>query len=151
MTNFFNYVNSSYWLKLKIEEISPSLLLAALNCSHVHICSFTKIIILDFRKAFLGIVIILSNFVTVISDFHELYYFLELMLALNFCNGCIKIVALIFVFLILHEFYLFLQSFEDVRVSRLIKDGKYLQYVHEDCRTLYDVMRRGARISGNFF
>lgn len=42
-----------------------------------------------------------------------------------------------------------LTSFEDVRVSRLVKDGKYIRYLYDDVKTLYDVMRRGSRVSGS--
>lgn len=42
-----------------------------------------------------------------------------------------------------------LNSFEDVRVSRLVKDGKFLQFPIEGVRTLYDVVHRGAKISAN--
>lgn len=36
---------------------------------------------------------------------------------------------------------------EDVRISRLCKDGKYIKTLYEDCKTLYDAIRRGARLS----
>uniref|UniRef100_A0A646QEB8 Long-chain-fatty-acid--CoA ligase n=1 Tax=Hemiscolopendra marginata TaxID=943146 RepID=A0A646QEB8_9MYRI len=38
---------------------------------------------------------------------------------------------------------------EQVRVSCLTPDGNFLRYLYEDTKTLFDVMRRGARNSGN--
>ncbi|KAM7304986.1 long-chain-fatty-acid--CoA ligase 5 isoform X2 [Ixodes scapularis] len=38
---------------------------------------------------------------------------------------------------------------ERIRTSRLCHDGKHLEYLYEDCRTLFDVMYRGARVSNN--
>lgn len=35
------------------------------------------------------------------------------------------------------------------RTSRLYPDGKLIEYIHEDARTLYQVLQRGARVSGN--
>lgn len=34
-----------------------------------------------------------------------------------------------------------------MRISRFCKDGKYVRYIYDDVKTLYDVMRRGAEIS----
>ncbi|XP_064457794.1 long-chain-fatty-acid--CoA ligase 5-like isoform X2 [Ornithodoros turicata] len=38
---------------------------------------------------------------------------------------------------------------EKIRSSRLCPNGKYIEYLYEDCRTLFDVMYRGARVSNN--
>lgn len=42
-----------------------------------------------------------------------------------------------------------LTGLERIRTSRLCPDGKHIEYLYEDCRTLFDVMYRGARVSNN--
>ncbi|KAL3181723.1 hypothetical protein MRX96_036105 [Rhipicephalus microplus] len=42
-----------------------------------------------------------------------------------------------------------LTGLERIRSSRLCSDGKHIEYLYEDCRTLFDVMYRGARVSNN--
>lgn len=50
----------------------------------------------------------------------------------------------------INEIFLFLQGPELIHYSRFAKDGKemkFMRYLYEDTRTLYDVFRRGARVS----
>ena len=47
----------------------------------------------------------------------------------------------------------YLQGSEMIRTSRLCrdaKDGKFLRYLYEDCRTVYDAFHRGAKESSEF-
>lgn len=41
-----------------------------------------------------------------------------------------------------------LQGGERARSSRFYPDGKLLEYCYEDARTLYQIMHRGAKLSG---
>lgn len=46
-----------------------------------------------------------------------------------------------------------LQGAELIRVSKFYKDskeGRFISYIHEDVRTLYDAFRRGAKESSEF-
>ncbi|KRZ14058.1 Long-chain-fatty-acid--CoA ligase 1 [Trichinella zimbabwensis] len=38
---------------------------------------------------------------------------------------------------------------ESSRSSKLIENGQVLEYLSEDCRTMYDVLRQGAKASNN--
>lgn len=42
---------------------------------------------------------------------------------------------------------LFLQEAEQIRVSPLVKDGRLLEFLYEDARTLHEAFLRGLRLS----
>lgn len=49
---------------------------------------------------------------------------------------------------------MFVQGPDLIRVSRFYKDakdGKFVKYLYEDTRTLYDSFRRGAKESSEYF
>lgn len=46
------------------------------------------------------------------------------------------------------------QGPELIHYSRFAKEGKemkFMRYLYEDCKTLYQVLRRGARVSSELF
>lgn len=44
--------------------------------------------------------------------------------------------------------YYFWQDSGGARSSRFYPDGKFLEYIYDDARTLYHIMHRGAKVSG---
>ena len=44
--------------------------------------------------------------------------------------------------------HFFLQG--GVRVSQYAKDGKLIEYIEEDSRTVYELFQRGLRVSSEF-
>lgn len=74
-------------------------------------------------------------------SFRNLYTNYVVVILLNSCAQCS---------LIIHNHYLLLQGPEMVRVSKFYKEaknGRFLRFLHEDTRTLYETFRRGVKES----